>query len=52
MKEVNKEKEYSPKNLKKFEDLEMEEIKNIMGKLSEMHNDIRKMVGNSTRLRL
>ena len=51
MKKVSKEMKDNPENLKKSENLEMEEIKAIRGKLSEMHSDIKKVVEYSNRLR-
>ncbi len=51
MKRVSKKKKDNPENLKKSENLEMEEIKAIRGKLSEMHSDIKKVVEYSNRLR-
>ena len=51
MNKVSKEKKDNPENLKKSEDLEMEEIKDIRGKLSEMHSDIKKVMEYSNRLR-
>jgi hypothetical protein len=41
MNKVSKEKKDTPENLKKSDDLEMEEIQAIKGKLSEMHSDIK-----------
>ena len=51
MNKVRKDKEDNPENPKKSEDLEMEEIKAISGKLSEMHSDIKKVMEYSNRLR-
>ncbi len=51
MNKVSKENKYTPEDLKKSEDLEMEEIQTIKGKLSEMHSDIKKVVEYSNRLR-
>lgn len=51
MNKVRKEKEVNPENPKKSENLEMEEIKAIRGKLSEMHSDIKKVMEYSNRLR-
>jgi len=50
MNKVSKEKKYTPEDLKKSEDLEMEEIQAIKRKLSEMHSDIKKVVEFSNRL--
>ena len=50
MNKVSKEKKYTPEDLKKSEDLKMEEIQAIKGKLSEMHSDIKKVVEFSNRL--
>ena len=51
MNKVGNEKEDNPENPKKSDDLEMEEIKAIKEKLSEMHSDIKKVMEHSTRLR-
>jgi predicted transcriptional regulator len=51
MNNVSKEKKDNPENSKKSEDLEMEGIKAIRGKLSEMHSDIKKMIDYSNKLR-
>jgi predicted transcriptional regulator len=51
MNKVGNEKEDNPENPKKSDDLEMEEIKAIKGKLSEMHSDIKKVMETFTRLR-
>jgi hypothetical protein len=48
MNKVRKEKEGNPE---KSENLEMEEIKALRGKLSEMHSDIKKVMEYSNRLR-
>ena len=50
MNKVRNEKKGNPENPKKSEDLEMEEIAAIKGKLSEMHSDIKKVMEHSTRL--
>jgi epoxyqueuosine reductase QueG len=47
---VRNEKEDNPENPKKSEDLEMDEITAIKGKLSEMHSDIKKVMEYSNRL--
>ena len=39
------------KSTKKSDDLEITEIKSIKGKLSEIHNDIIKLIESSNRLR-
>ena len=41
----------NPKSTKKSDDLEITEIKTIKGKLSEIHNDIIKLMESSNRLR-
>jgi len=51
MNKVSKEKKDNPENPKESENLEMEEIKTISGKLSEMHSDIKKVMEYSNRLR-
>ena len=50
MNKVRNEKEDNPENPKKFENLEMKEIKDIWRKLSEMHGDIKKVMEYSNRL--
>ena len=51
MNKVGNEKEDNPENPKKSEDIEMEEIKDIKEKLSEIHSDIKKVMEYSNRLR-
>ena len=51
MNKVRNEKEDNPENPKKSEDLEMDDIKAIRGKLSEMHSDIKKVMEYSNKLR-
>ena len=51
MNKVRKGKEDNPENPKKSENLEIEEIKAIRRKLSEMHSDIKKVMEYSNRLR-
>ncbi len=51
MREVSNDTGPNPESTKKYEDLEIIEIKTIKGKFFEIHNDIKKLMENSNRLR-